>query len=167
MASLLCLLPPANEVCENYVFTCVCLSGGGCLPPPRDQRQTPPRQTPPPLGRHPQCMLEHTPHSCPVHAAIQPPHPTSACWDTVNKQAIRISLECTLVSNERTIRANYPNQGNLSWSLSIKIAITVIKMKFIDRPFYYIMFSPALTNLDHFPKHSFTLLNCTLGSTLK
>ena len=31
--SLLCpLLPPANEVCEGYVFTCVCLSTGGCLP---------------------------------------------------------------------------------------------------------------------------------------
>ena len=78
------LLPPANEVCEGYVFTGVCLSTGGCLhhcmlgyTPPRDQRQTPPRQTPP--GRH-------------------PPH--SACWDTVNKRAVRIPLECILVLDE-------------------------------------------------------------------
>ena len=68
------LLPPANEVCEGYVFTGVCLSTGGVsaplhagihppgpkadtppLPetdtPLRDQRQTPPwdqRKTPPP-----------------------------------------------------------------------------------------------------------------------
>ena len=28
-----CLLPPANEVCEGYVFTSVCLStgGGACM----------------------------------------------------------------------------------------------------------------------------------------
>ena len=26
----LIFLPPANEVCEGYVFTCVCLSTGGC-----------------------------------------------------------------------------------------------------------------------------------------
>ena len=25
----LVFLPPANEVCEGYVFTCVCLSTGG------------------------------------------------------------------------------------------------------------------------------------------
>ena len=57
-------LPPANEVCEGYVFTSICLSTGRrCLPhcmlgytPPG---QTPPGQTPPwadtPLGRHPLC----------------------------------------------------------------------------------------------------------------
>ena len=77
---------------------------------PRDQRQTPPRQTCPgqngqthPLGKHPpgqtlpwadippgqtspaQCMLGYTPPLC------------SACWDTVNKRAVCIPLECILV----------------------------------------------------------------------
>ena len=48
-------LPPANEVCEGYVFIGVCLStrGGGV---------------------------------CPI-----------ACWDTANKWAVRILLECKLV----------------------------------------------------------------------
>ena len=33
ITELLChFLPPANEVCEGYVFTGVCLSMGGCLP---------------------------------------------------------------------------------------------------------------------------------------
>ena len=27
----MCLLPPANEVCEGYVFTGVCLSTGACM----------------------------------------------------------------------------------------------------------------------------------------
>ena len=26
------ILPPANDVCEGYVFACVCLSGGGGIP---------------------------------------------------------------------------------------------------------------------------------------
>ena len=79
-------LPPANEVCEGYVFTGVCLSTGGgvcpiaCWDTPQDQRQTPPRvdtpgQTPP----------SQTP---PLH---------SACWDPVNKPAVRIPLECIFV----------------------------------------------------------------------
>ena len=63
---------------------CVCPGGwlpGVCVcvadPHPLDKRQTPP----PPA----QCMLEYT-H--PLH---------SACWDKVNKQAVRIPLECILV----------------------------------------------------------------------
>ena len=86
-------------------------------------RQTPPRQTlPPPMGRHhpprqkppwadtppapcmlgytppAQCMLGYTP-PCPVHAGINtPPPPPSTCWDTVNKRAVRIPLECILVN---------------------------------------------------------------------
>ena len=48
------------------------------------------------LGRHPpaQCMLGYTPlpsagiHTFPMH---------SACWDTVNKQAVLAVLECILV----------------------------------------------------------------------
>ena len=47
------LLPPANEVCEGYVFTGVCLSTGGCLP------HCMLGYTPGTRGRHPpaQCML--------------------------------------------------------------------------------------------------------------
>ena len=91
-------LPPANEVCEGYVFTRVCHSAHkgeclpqcmlGCTPPsgpeagtPWDQRQTPldQRQTTPPgpeagTSRE-QCML----------------------GDTGNKWAVRILLDCILV----------------------------------------------------------------------
>ena len=77
------LLPPANEVCEGYVFTGVFLSTGrvstsgpeGCLPPPG--------QTPPPWADTTPCA--DTPLPCPVHAGI------------VNKRAVRIPLECILV----------------------------------------------------------------------
>ena len=52
------LLSPANEVCEGYVFTGVCLSTGdvcpiACWDTPQDQRQTPPSpEADTPLGRH-------------------------------------------------------------------------------------------------------------------
>ena len=101
------LLLPANEVCEGNVFTGVCLSMGevcipactgqwvcipacaegvvcpggclskGCLPSGVSTRgvwQIPPTRT---RGRHPRQIL----------------------WDTVNKQAVRIPLECILVSD--------------------------------------------------------------------
>ena len=94
---LITLLPPANEVCEGYVFTGVCLSTGGTIlgnhsathlvrhtlsyRPPLDRHlaDTPwedtseadtPYQTLP-LGRHlpVQCMLGYTPPS-PVPGGI-------------------------------------------------------------------------------------------------
>ena len=75
------LLPPANEVCEGYVFTRVCLSTGGSASdhagiPPRLE-QNPPSEQAPPRSRHPreQCML----------------------GDTAYKRAVRILLECILV----------------------------------------------------------------------
>ena len=89
------LLPPANEVCEGYVFTRVCHSvhGGVCLsacwvtpqeagtPPPRS-RHTPQEQTPPrpradtPLSRHPP---EQAP---PQEQTTLPPSPgSSVCWE--------------------------------------------------------------------------------------
>ena len=89
---------------------------------PHPSGQTPPRQTPPgqtPPGRHtppgqtPSPRQTHThpgqtppltagirPH--PVHAGIHIPLP-SACWDTVNKRAVRIPLECILVLNQDMI----------------------------------------------------------------
>ena len=76
-----CLLPPANEVCKGYIFTGVCLSIGETPPPPH------PGKTPHPLGRPPR---------------VDTPSPLrSACWDTVNKQAVRIPLECILVCKLR------------------------------------------------------------------
>ena len=70
-------LPPANEVCEGYVFTCVCQSfcsqgGGVCLSACLD---TPPGTDPP---RHP-------PGTPPAHPALT--HPSGkpprrrACWE--------------------------------------------------------------------------------------
>ena len=103
---------------------CICpLGGGGCLshcmqgythtprtrgrhpqgqkhPPPQADtpraRGTPqadttaPGQTPP-LGRHPPWAD--------TSKQKTPPPPSSACFDTVTKQAVRIPLECILVDN--------------------------------------------------------------------
>ena len=92
------LLPPANEVCDGYVFTPVCQSfcsqGGlphcmlGCTPP--DQRQTPhptPSRT---RGRH-SLGPEADPHPLPQDQRQAPPPPrpeagtprpgSSACWE--------------------------------------------------------------------------------------
>ena len=119
-----CSLSPTTKLRQGNVFTPVCHSvyRGGCLPPPvltppgrHPLGRHPPGQTPspgrhPPLGRHPpppcpvhagihtlpaQCMLGCTP--CPVHAGIHTHTLPSACWDMVNKWAVRISLECILV----------------------------------------------------------------------
>ena len=60
----------------------------GQTPPWADiLRQTPPRQTHIHLGRHP----------CPVRTGIHNPPLHSTCWDTVNKQALHILLECIIV----------------------------------------------------------------------
>ena len=79
------MLPPANEVCEGYVFTGVCLSTGGMSASgPRGgglKFRTPGRHPP---GRHTPPLGRHTPLS-------------SACCDTVNKRAVRIPLECILI----------------------------------------------------------------------
>ena len=149
-----CLLPPANIVCEGYVFTCVCLSTGGstwavtpwACTPPGQVHPTPPLGRSTPWGRYP--LGRYTPGqvhplgrytsqgsytpwagtsragtapcaSTPPQAGTppwagttplgrynplgryKPPgqvhHRHSACWDTVNKWAVRIPLECILV----------------------------------------------------------------------
>ena len=47
------------------------------------------------------CLSVHGGVSAPLHAGIHPPGqttpPPSACWDAVNKRAVRIPLECNLV----------------------------------------------------------------------
>ena len=100
-------LPPTNEVCKGYVFTPVCHSvhwGEGCLPQCMLGYTSPWADTPSaadiptvadtPCSRHPPPQ-QQTPH---------PPssrHPPALCMlgDTGNKRAVRILLECILVSS--------------------------------------------------------------------
>ena len=83
-------LPPANEVCEGYVFTPVCQSfcsgrGGvslsACWDTPHLGSHPPRSDTP--LGRHPPGSR----------------HPPAQCMlgNTSNKREVRILLECILV----------------------------------------------------------------------
>ena len=135
-------LPPANVVCEGYVFTRVCQSfcsrggGGGvhathtphyacplpschtcppplpCTPPGHvcpSATHTPlpclpPRHTclPPlpciPPGPHMPPPVMHTPcHTCPPAM-----HPPTTLRHAVNERAVRILLECILVSSKNT-----------------------------------------------------------------
>ena len=75
---------------RQYFCTCLsfCSQGGGGVP-----GQVPPRQVYPPGQVHP--VGRYTP------SAGTPPlaryTPSNACWDTVNKRAIHILLECILV----------------------------------------------------------------------
>ena len=81
-------LPPANKVCEGYVFTGVCLSTGGEYLGKYTSRQVHP------LGKvYPRAG---TPPGRYLPGAGTPPG-HSACWDMVNKRAVRIPLECILV----------------------------------------------------------------------
>ena len=97
------LLPPANEVCEGYVFTGVCLHWGvwpiTCwdTPPVRHPHgQTSPwpdppwPDPPPPPGRWADIPPGQTP-------PLQTAPLCSACWDTDNTRAVGILLECILV----------------------------------------------------------------------
>ena len=115
------LLPPANEVCDGYVFTRVCLSTGGGVPgqvPPQDQVHpragTPPDRYPPgqvhhpgpgtPPGQvHPQAGTP--PAGTPPRAGSPwtrytslgpgtPPWEQCMLGDMGNKRAISILLEC-------------------------------------------------------------------------
>ena len=112
------LLPPATNLRQGNVFTRVCHfvhTGVSATPPGRHHPsgQTLPRADTPwadtPLGIHPlwvdtpwadtspaQCMLgyTHTPAQCMLGYTPL----CSACWDTVNKWAVCIPLECILVT---------------------------------------------------------------------
>ena len=72
---IITFLPPATKLRQGNIFTPVTGRVTANHPTADTPEQTPPR---------------------PVHAGIHPPLP-SACWDTVNKRAVRIPLECILV----------------------------------------------------------------------
>ena len=108
------LLPPANEVCEGYLFRSVCQSfcsqegsasvHAGVHPPAADTpwEQTPHNQAPPgsrifsrpgtpPRGRH------HPLEKTPPPRADTPPAQCMLGY-TVNKRAVRILVECNFVT---------------------------------------------------------------------
>ena len=94
-------LPPGNEVCEGCLSQ---VSGEGGFLPLVPGGATPPLGQYPPSGRHPpgqtpppipvQYMLGYTHPQCMLGSTTLP----SVCWDTVNKRAVRIALECILVT---------------------------------------------------------------------
>ena len=109
-------LPPANEVCEGYVFTPVCQSfcSQGGVPgqvPPWDQVS--PRPGTPPGTRYTPLGTRYTPSGpdTPPRTRYTPLGPGTPRWDQVhplpkqcmlgdtgNKWAVSILLECILVS---------------------------------------------------------------------
>ena len=120
---MLISLPPSTKLRQGNVLKLVCHSvhigvslgrhppgrhpPGETTPPSRHPPgQTPPwpghlqadtpRQTHIPLGRHPWTVHAGIHTLCPMHAGILIPLLYSACWDTDNKQAVCILLECIL-----------------------------------------------------------------------
>ena len=89
------IYPPANEVCEGYVFTRVCLSTGGCLGRYPPWEGTPPWAGTPPGQVQPPGQV--TPGQ--VHPPWAGTQPQEQCMlgDMGNKRAVRILLECILV----------------------------------------------------------------------
>ena len=88
-------LPPAMELRQGNVFTPVyqsfCSQGGVCLWPVLGSAT----QSQPQTDTSTQCMLGYNP----LPSAYWDTYPPcSACCDTVNKQAVRIPLECILVT---------------------------------------------------------------------
>ena len=65
--------------------------------PPGQTAPGPETDTPPPPGQTP--LGKHAPSGQTTPLGRHPLH--SACWDTVNKRAVRIPLECILVNTER------------------------------------------------------------------
>ena len=90
-------LPPGNEVWGKVMFlhvSVILFTGGeylGRYPPGRYTRYTP-RQVHPP-GGYTRPQDRYTPGQVPPAGTP----PGNACWDMVNKGAVRILLECILV----------------------------------------------------------------------
>ena len=130
------LLPPATKLRQgNGFYTCLsvilfrgmgwCLPlvPGWCLPSPWADTHPLGRHSP---GRHPlgrlspaQCMLGYTPLA---QCMLGYTPLLSACWDTVNKRALRIPLECILVVYVIIIIFHQVNRcGNYHWLLPSEI----------------------------------------------
>ena len=85
-------LPPANEVCEGYVFTPVCqsfCSQGEVSSSMHAEIHIPPG------SRHPPEV--DPPKADPSEADTPPPSAQCMLGDTGTKRAVRILLECILV----------------------------------------------------------------------
>ena len=105
------LLPSANEVCEGYVFTPVCQSfcfggGGVCLSTCWDTQYPLPQEDTSPGSRHPPAdppgqQPSQSRHPLVTDTPHHHPHPQEQCMlgDMDNKWAVRILLECILVSS--------------------------------------------------------------------
>ena len=110
-------LPPANEVWGKVIFLHLSVilftrGGGGSTWAGTPMSRYTPWAGTPPRGRYTPGQV-HPPAGTPLspQAGITPPGrytpqpgtppgrypPSSACWDTVNKRAVRILLECILV----------------------------------------------------------------------
>ena len=86
----------------------VCLSTGEMSAPLHAGIHPPGTRGRHPPGRYPQADTPQADTAqpsacwdtppCPVHTVIHTPPLCSACWDTANKQAVHIPLECILVS---------------------------------------------------------------------
>ena len=99
-------LPLANEVCEGYVFTGVCLSTGGCLPhcmlgytSPGPVADTPPWADTP-LGRHPPWADTSL---CAVHAGIR----STSGWYASHWNAFLFSMWMGLQCDDRILGADW------------------------------------------------------------
>ena len=127
-------LPPANEVWEGYVFTCVCHSvhwEGVCLsacwdttnPPPSETRH-PPGSRHPPGTRHP--LGADTP-------PLGPGIPPQQCrlGDTVYERAVCILMECNLVDQfKHAIEMYWYRSGTVNLKSFVGKVLLRIKWKF-------------------------------------
>ena len=123
MLAFICkFLPPATKLGQGNIFRSVyqefCSQwGGGGVPGQVPTRQVHPQAGTPPRQEHPPGQV-HPPKAGTHPGQVHPPGrytplgrytllgrytpwqvhpPNSACWDTVNKRAVRILLECILL----------------------------------------------------------------------
>ena len=86
-----------TEVWGKVIFlhlSVILFRGGTCPGTPHPQEVHPPGRYSPPAGTPPG---RYTPQAGTPHPRAGTPPCSNACWDTVNKRAVRILLECILV----------------------------------------------------------------------
>ena len=135
-------LPPANEVCEGYVFIGVFLSIGGmsasgvsAIPP----------------GRHPPLPGIQPPGRPPPG---QTPSLPSACYHTVNKWVVCISLECILVTPCKGKKVMFSQVSvcpqSPSWLLVHCLALRSVRILRILLECFFLLIFRLLHNVEHF-----------------